>query len=210
MDRLVTIKSNRYGLEIYLDSEVSFETLLDEMELKLKDSAKFFEGVKMAVSFHNRLLSQQEEQKILDLISGTAGIDIVCIVDKENEMMYKSMVEQALLNVRENDGQFYRGTLRKRQILESDTSILILGDVEYGAKIIAKGSVVVIGTLSGSVYAGADGNMDAYVAALSMQPKQIRIGNVSSRRYQTDCRQPFQTGPQIAVCNADSILLTAL
>lgn len=69
MDRLVTIKSNRYGIEVHLNPEVSFEVLLESVAAKFKDSAKFFEGAKMAVTFLDRKLSDQEEQTILGLIA---------------------------------------------------------------------------------------------------------------------------------------------
>ena len=44
MDRLVTIKSSRYGMEIHLHSEVPFDELKSALIFKLKNSARFFEG----------------------------------------------------------------------------------------------------------------------------------------------------------------------
>ena len=143
---------------------------------------------------------------------GTAGIDVVCIIDRNQtkEMAYKSVIEHTMTNVRQKDGQFYRGTLRKRQILESDTSVLILGDVEYGAKVIAKGSVVILGRLEGSVHAGACGDDKAYVAALSMKPAYMRIGGVKAGRSQLAvCRQSFKH-PQIAVMGENRLVLDSL
>ena len=173
---------------------------------------QIFEGAKMAVEFKDRLLSQAEEDQLLELISKTAGIDVVCIIDRNQtkEMAYKSVIEHTMTNVRQKDGQFYRGTLRKRQILESDTSVLILGDVEYGAKVIAKGSVVILGRLEGSVHAGACGDDKAYVAALSMKPTYMRIGGVKAGRSQLAvCRQSFKH-PQIAVMGENRLVLDSL
>ena len=189
MDKLVMLKSSRYGLEIHLNPQAEFSKLLREMERKLKASIKF-----------------------LELISKTAGIDVVCIIDRNQtkEMVYKSVIEHTMTNVRQKDGQFYRGTLRKRQILESDTSVLILGDVEYGAKVIAKGSVVILGRLEGSVHAGACGDDKAYVAALSMKPAYMRIGDVKAgRSLLAICRQSFKH-PQIAVMGENRLVLDSL
>ena len=47
MDRLVTVKGNRYGMEIYMDSEVSFDILMKSMEEKFRNSAKFFQGAQI-------------------------------------------------------------------------------------------------------------------------------------------------------------------
>ena len=204
MDKLVMLKSSRYGLEIHLNPQAEFSKLLREMERTLKASIKFFEGAKMAVEFKDRLLSQAEEDQLLELISKTAGIDVVCII------AYKSVIEHTMTNVWQKDGQFYRGTLRKRQILESDTSVLILGDVEYGAKVIAKGSVVILGRLEGSVHAGACGDDKAYVAALSMKPAYMRIGDVKAgRSLLAICRQSFKH-PQIAVMGENRLVLDSL
>lgn len=212
MDKLVTIKSNRYGIEVHLNPEVSFDVLLESVALKFKDSAKFFEGAKMAVTFLDRKLSDSEEQKILKLIGEITGIDIVCIIDRDetNELAYKSIVENTLTNMQKREGQFYRGTLSKRQVLESDSSIIILGDVELGAKVIAKGNVVIIGSLYGSVHAGASGNRDAFIVALFMQPKQLRIGDIEAKRQVIYQESLNIKGPKIAVVDGRRIYLDPL
>ena len=212
MDKLVTIKSNRYGIEVHLNPEVPFNVLLESVASKFKDSAKFFEGAKMAVTFLDRKLSDQEEQAVLHTIAEITGIDIVCIIDRDetNEMTYKSIVENTLTNMQKREGQFYRGTLSKRQVLESDSSIIILGDVELGAKVIAKGNVVIVGSLSGSVHAGAAGSRDAFVVALAMQPKQLRIGDIEAKHQVIYQESLSIRGPKIAVVDGRRIYVDPL
>ena len=77
----VMIKSNRYGLTVYLDKEMPFDELLMEIENKFRASVHFFEGTGMAVRFENRILTKEEEQKIVDTISEGAKIQILCILD---------------------------------------------------------------------------------------------------------------------------------
>ena len=98
----------------------------------------------------------------------------------------------------------------KGRVLESDTSVLILGDVEYGAKVIAKGSVVILGRLEGSVHAGACGDDKAYVAALSMKPAYMRIGDVESRQIAACHLQTVFKHPQIAVMGENRLVLDSL
>lgn len=175
----VILKSSKYGMTVYLDKDLPYQELLSEIETKFKASSHFFDGTEMAVSFENRMLTKAEEQEIVKLISDTANIRILCIVDQDEktQQMYKSMVEESLALIPEPDGLFYRGTLKRRQVLESETSIIIIGDVEEGATIAAKGNVVVIGSVYGSIYAGASGNPDAFIAALEMEPARLRIGD---------------------------------
>lgn len=81
----------------------------------------------------------------------------------------------------EDPGLFYKGNLRSGQVLESDKSIILLGDIKPGANVISKGNVIVLGSLRGNVFAGADGNKDAFVVALDMQPVQVRIDDFIAR-----------------------------
>lgn len=212
MDRLVTVKGNRYGMEIYMDSEVSFDILMKSMEEKFRNSAKFFQGAQMAVRFLGRRLSYPEEQAVLDLISTATGIDVVCIIDGDpaKEAAYKSVVERTLSNIRKRDGQFYKGTLGKKQVVESDTSIVILGDVELGAKVISKGSIVILGALQGSVHAGAAGDRSAFIAALSMQPKLLRIAEVEARRQLIYQESLLIKGAKVATLDGHRIYLDPL
>ncbi len=81
----------------------------------------------------------------------------------------------------EKNGQFYRGTLRSGQSIEVEGSIVILGDINPGAQVTAGGNVVVLGSVKGIITAGYPSDHSALVAALSMDPMQIKIGRVIAR-----------------------------
>ncbi len=212
MERLVTIRSSRYGLDIELDPEEDFDSLLEILTGKFRSSARFFKDAKMALSFSGRSLTRTEEEKILQVISENTQIDILCVVEQndKNEPMYRSIVEQTLSDISKREGQFYRGTLGKREILESESSIVILGDVEPGARVIAKGNVVIVGALYGAVHAGASGDRDAFVVALSMQPKQLCIGDIEAKRQIIYQESLSIKGPKIAVVDGRRIYLDPL
>lgn len=199
-------------MDIHLSTEAEFDVLAEIIAKKFRDSAKFFKGARMAVSFSGRVLTRSEEDEILDIIGNNTDIEILCIVsyDEKMEAAYRSIAEQSLLDIEKRNGQFYRGTLAKRQVLESDDSIVILGDVEPGAKVIAKGNIVIMGTLYGSVHAGAAGDQSAFIAALSMQPKKLCIGGIEAKR-QIICQESLTIrGPQIAVVDGKRIYLDPL
>lgn len=80
---------------------------------------------------------------------------------------------------------YIRKTIRSGQSISSDGNIVIVGDVNPGAEIIAKGDVTVWGILAGIVHAGSDGNSFARIRALKLNPVQIRIGEVFARRPDT-------------------------
>jgi septum site-determining protein MinC len=66
-------------------------------------------------------------------------------------------------------------TLRSGQSISYDGNIVIVGDVNPGAEVIAGGSVIVIGALRGMVHAGASGDANAVVIAFKLLPTQLRI-----------------------------------
>ena len=79
-------------------------------------------------------------------------------------------------------GQFYKGNLRNGDVLESEASIVVIGDVEKGARVAAKGNVIILGSLKGSVFAGITGNLNAVVVAFEMAPTQIKISDLSFQK----------------------------
>ena len=183
MSQPVILKSNRYGINLILDNNISFAELKKAVLDKFKESEKFFKNASIAISFEGRILSGEEELELLDLIAENTSIHVVCVVDHDElrEQLYKEKIDSYYNNVADNTGEFYKGTLRSGQVLKCDSSIVIIGDVNPGAKIIARGNIVIIGALKGNAYAGAAGDESCFVTALTMDPVQIKIGNVIGR-----------------------------
>ena len=180
MKEALLIKSNRYGITIHFDPERPYEELLTETVERFESCTRFFDGAQMAVEFTGRTFTEEEACRMAEAIQTAAKIQILCIVEKNTytETIHKRMLDESLEAIHERDGQFYKGTLRGRQVLESEQSIVIIGDVEEGATVASKGNVIVTGTIYGTVIAGAAGRTDAVIAALHMQPKKLRIGGI--------------------------------
>jgi septum site-determining protein MinC len=70
-----------------------------------------------------------------------------------------------------------RETLRSGRSVWHEGDVVIVGDVNPGAEIIATGSVVVWGRLRGLVHAGAGGDAAAMICALDLNPTQLRIAD---------------------------------
>lgn len=183
MSNSVIIKGNKYGIVVVLDEHTDFETLKKELADKFQSASKFFDKANMAISFEGRKLNQDEERELLNIISQNSDLNIVCVIDTDEmrEKYFQKAVQEKMEELSAHTGQFYKGTLRSGQMLESESSIIILGDVNPGAKVIAKGNVIILGALKGNIYAGAGGNEDAFVVALEMAPLQIRIGDIIAR-----------------------------
>ena len=77
-----------------------------------------------------------------------------------------------------SETKFYRHSLRSGQKIEFSGSIVVLGDVHFGAEVIAGENIIVLGTLRGLAHAGAKGNKEAIISAGSIETTQIRISNI--------------------------------
>ena len=76
-------------------------------------------------------------------------------------------------------------TLRSGQTVTYEGNIFIVGDTHPGSEVIAKGDITVWGILGGIAHAGSDGNVNAKVRALKLNPIQLRIAGLYSRRNDT-------------------------
>lgn len=214
MSKPVILKSNRYGINLILDNNISFAELKKAVLDKFKESEKFFKNASIAISFEGRILSGEEELELLDLIAENTSIHVVCVVDHDElrEQLYKEKIDSYYNNVADNTGEFYKGTLRSGQVLKCDSSIVIIGDVNPGAKIIARGNIVIIGALKGNAYAGAAGDESCFVTALTMEPVQIKIGNVIGRSadkgpWEAIRNRKRTMEPQMAMVSDGNILI---
>jgi septum site-determining protein MinC len=92
---------------------------------------------------------------------------------------------------------FLNRTLRSGTRIEFRGHVVVLGDVNPGAEIVAEGSVIIWGRLRGMVHAGAKGNTAAVICALDLSPTQLRIAEQTSAAL-----KPQQTPrPEIARLN---------
>ena len=247
----VIIKGNKYGFQIVLNPDLSFEDLLQEVTFKFRESNGFFDRNRpMAVSFDGREITEEEQNALVDAITENSDLRIGYLIDgaKNVEKTFARVVkergparthafkpevtveeetvpEEPLPGVQEmfhseqpteKNGQFYRGTLRSGQSIEVDGSIVILGDINPGAQVKAGGNVVVLGSLKGIITAGYPSDQSALVAALAMDPMQIKIGEIIARapdqkatgkkkRFRRKKEEPME--PKIAFVENNSIFI---
>lgn len=193
MSNTVMIKGNKSGIVLVLDKEVSFSVLKEDIAAKFQESAKFLGDTTMAIRFDERVLTTEEQKTVIQIIEENSDLKIACIVDdnKKQEEKFKKSLEESLSELKTNSGQFYKGNLRSGQVLQMETSVVVIGDVNVGAKVISKGNIIIIGNLKGYAFAGVGGNKNAFVLALGMEPIQIRIADFIARAPDKVGKGPF-------------------
>lgn len=183
----VILKSFSSGISVIMDSDIPFEELLENIAAKFKETDSFFKDASVAISLEGRVLNEQEERKILDAITQNSRLNVLCLMGKDEEKNIKFLGIQKNLTFQkdENCGQFYRGTLKDGQSIETEHSIVILGDVCEGCSVYSAKDIVVLGSLLGEAYAGASGNSNHFVVALEMNPQKLRIGDLKYKPQRT-------------------------
>lgn len=210
MKSTVVIKSNKSGMTVILAPEVPFEQLLRDIAVKFEDSTRFWGAVQMTLTLAGRPLTPEQEFQIANVIMDHSQIEIVCLVDLDSNRTKRceKALNEKLMELSAATGQFYRGCLKKGESLESEASIVIIGDVEQGARVTARGNVVVLGELKGTVVAGAAGNELAVIVALTMAPYQLKIANLSTKINEKGRR--MGRGPMTAAIEQGEICVTPI
>ena len=199
MKNSVKIKSFQHGISLHLPAEDSMENILEMLSFKFKESASFFKDAKMVLSIEGRTLSDDEETAVVDAIESNSDIKILCLIgkDAETENHILKALEQ-YQNINSNDeeqniAQFYKGGLKNGQILETDSSIIISGDVNPGSNVISKKDIIVIGGLYGNAYAGTNGEEGHFVIALDFSPECLKIDKL---RYEVGKKAKWPIKPK--------------
>lgn len=177
MNNNVVLKGYKDGILLVLNDSVSFEEILSSLEEKIRSSAKFLGNAHMSMKFEGRELSTEEQKEILRVISENSELDIICVIDgnETNETILKSSMEQAIGSLSNKSAQIFQGVLCSGRKLESENSIVIIGNVENGAEIVSGGSIVVIGDLRGTAVAGTNSSRDSFIFAAQMHPEKLSI-----------------------------------
>ena len=208
------IKSFPNGISIHMGQDVPFEDILNEIAFKFSEAKAFFGKASMALSMEGRSVTALEEIRILEAIHENSDLNIVCIVGKDestNKNFIKALAHTEKKLYGGEEGQFFKGSLKNKEVLETENSIIVLGDVYPGCAVISARNVIILGGLYGEAYAGGNGREGAFIAALEMEPERIKIGDFKykpGKQPKWGIRQKVH--PKIAYVKNDKIIFETL
>ena len=185
---IIQVKGIRDGLLISLDG-ASWEKLATEFIKNVDERSSFFQGAKVALNVGTNELRVAELSNLRDQLSDR-GI-ILWAVLSESPITEKTAqnlglatriskpnpidVREIPVGLPEDSAKWVKGPLRSGGRVICEGHVVVIGDVNPGAEIVAGGSVIVWGRLRGMVHAGAQGDEKAVVCALELVPTQLRI-----------------------------------
>ena len=176
MSNHVIIKGKNDRLVIALNPDIDFLDICDILKTKILEAKSFIGNSRMAIEFSGRALTNEEENKLIGIITENSNIVISYIFSKRTDSEEEMDLENINPLIEEGKTHFFRGTLRSGSKIESDGNVVVLGDVNPSSIIKARGNVIVLGHLNGTVYAGLGGDDRAFIGAIYFNPIQLTIG----------------------------------
>lgn len=187
----VVIKGTRKGPSITL-GEGDWRAMLADMEERLQQAPSFFRDSQVHVNVGARDISNDDLRWLVSILN-QHGVKLATLRTTSEA----TAAEAAVLGIRlappdsindmpgvrvptadVSEGLLVRRTLRSGQVVQHPGHVVVLGDINPGAEVIAGGDVIVWGKVRGKVHAGALGNLGAVVCALDLAPSQLRIGTL--------------------------------
>ena len=170
----INLKKNKIVLK--LNEDASHEEIIASLSKKLPELKKLYKDEKTPIEVTGKILKNKEIDEIRTIIK--EKIDVEIEFDMPKTLGLHSITRTFEKEIAISETKFHRGSLRSGQKMEIEGSIVILGDVNSGAEVIASDNIVVLGSLRGLAHAGAKGNKQAIIAAGLIDTVQIRIANV--------------------------------
>lgn len=170
----VSQKSNLVIVKINEDAE--FEDILKNIKSKVAQLKKLYKNEKTPIKIVGKVMKNKEIEAIEKIIERELEVEVE--FDMPRELGLSNIKRAFAQEILTSETKFHRGSLRSGQRIEEDGSVVILGDVNSGAEVIASDNIVVLGTLRGLAHAGAKGNKEAIVSAGRLDTVQIRIANI--------------------------------
>lgn len=172
----VSINLKKDVVLIKIDDDAPQRKILSELNKKLKELKKMYQEEKTPIRVTGKVLTNKELEEVKKLIK--KEIDVEVSFDTPTTLGLHSIIRSYKRDVGKSETTFHRGSLRSGQRIEVEGSIVVIGDVNAGAEVIAADNIAVIGNLRGLAHAGAKGNKDAVIAAGSLDVVQLRISNI--------------------------------
>ena len=184
MSRCINIYFKRDSIVLKIKEDATTNEILTELEEKLPDLKEFYKEEKTPIFVTGKILKRFEIDSIQKMIQSMIKVKVD--FDSPRTLGLHGIKRTFKKDIQISETKFYKGSVRSGQKLEFEGSIVIIGDVNDGAEVIAEDNIAVLGSLRGMAHAGAKGNEKAIIAASIIDSPQIRIASIIKERERKD------------------------
>jgi septum site-determining protein MinC len=214
---LVQIKGIRDGL-LATFADAAWDEQRLALLTQIDERPAFYQGARLAIDVASQILKVNDLVDFRDRLS-ERGVTLWAIVSESPVTEQTAQLlglatriskprpeERRADTVSEDVALFVSKTLRSGQRVEYPGNIVIVGDVNAGAEIVAGGDVIVWGRVRGMIHAGANGDRSAKICALDLSATQLRIADQVSALLKPQ-KDPK---PEVASINSEGNLQAEL
>ncbi|MCZ2259832.1 septum site-determining protein MinC [Sporosarcina sp. G11-34] len=166
----VAIKGTKNGLVLRLDDKCAYSDLLAELRNKVAEDG--LEGIaEVRIDTGNRYCDEDELKEIMNVIHDSPNLRVSRI---QSDVI---SVEECNKRILEKQSETYIGIVRSGQVVKADGDLVVIGDVNPNGRIVAGGSIYVLGRLKGIAHAGSNGNAQSVIAASWLEATHLMIAD---------------------------------
>lgn len=176
MNNCISINMKKNQVIIKIDENAEQRDIVSNLKKKVIELKNLYKDDKTPILITGKILKNKEMDEIQGLIK--RFIDVPIDFDSPKVLGLHGIKKTFYKEVATSETKFHKGSLRSGQRLEFEGSLVVIGDVNAGAEVIAGENIVILGTLRGLAHAGAKGNKDAIIEASSIEAVQIRIADI--------------------------------
>lgn len=175
MGSCISISINKNQVIIKIDENAEHRDVISELKKKIIELKNLYKDDKTPILITGKILKNKEMDEIQNFIKRFIKVQIE--FDSPKVLGLHGIKKTFYKEVATSETKFHKGSIRSGQKIEFEGSLVIIGDVNAGAEVIAGENIVVLGNLRGLAHAGAKGNKDAVIEASEIDAVQIRIAD---------------------------------
>ena len=172
----VSINLKTDEILVKIDDNSNQQEIVKVLTSKMKELKKLYKDEQTPIRVTGKILKNREIEEIREIIKNE--IDVEIRFDTPTTLGLHSITRSYKKDVGTSETTFHKGSLRSGQKIEVEGSLVIIGDVNSGAEVIAGDNIVITGILRGLAHAGAKGNKEAIIASGMLDAVQLRISNI--------------------------------
>lgn len=189
-DKEIVIKGNLNRLKVCPPPDVTLPELKAFFSRKF-DSSGFFRGARCKLDILDNGWDVREKDEIRETLKAINELLEIRFIRPEEE------IETGDIPQMKKVPEIIKRSFRSGQRIAVLGDLIIVGDINPGAEVLAGGDIIVFGkVVGGLVHAGMEGNEEASIFALELAPTQMRIGTILGRA--PDDRSRRGKGPEVA------------
>lgn len=176
MAQVVEIRLRKDELIITLNEKCEYKEIRKALKKKIPELKKLYKEDKTPIFVTGKVLKNKEIEEIKNIIKSEINVEIE--FDSPKVLGLYGIKKAYNQDIGASTTIYHKGSIRSGQKIENEGSIVIIGDLNSGAEVIAGENIIILGRLMGLAHAGAKGNKKAIIAAEKIETPQLRISNI--------------------------------